>query len=268
MKKMSVVFLVLLILNSCSFIPFLSKNQPPFFFDSFIPMHQAEMVSYLDLQLNWDAKDPENEQLFYNVYFSRKSEPLKQLCKLHTETHYQLFFPLEAETKYHWKVTATDGRNAVESDTLVFETSYYFPDWWAQQNKDIYYFGVAAHARQRYSYSLAEENAEKNKHEFISKVVRDDMEVFLNEAAVFNETLLKMAEQIISIVAEHDFEQTKIDLHETKKVRQDYFRTYIRVTIPKEEYQKKLLSTIRSATYLYDELSFSQTFRQLDAEYH
>jgi len=266
MKKMSVVFLVLLIFNSCSFMPFLSKNQPPSFFDAFIPMHQSEMVSYQDLQLNWDAQDPENEQLFYNVYFSRKSEPLKQMSNKQTETHFQLFFPLDAETKYHWKITATDGRNTVESDTLVFETSYYFPDWWGQQNKDIYYFGVAAHSRQRYSYSLAEKNAEKNKHEFISKVVRDDMEVFLNEAAIL--TLLKMAEQIIPIIAKHDFEQTKVDLHETKKVRKDYFRTYIRVTIPKEEYQKKLLSTIRSARYLYDELSFSQSFRQLDAEYH
>lgn len=265
MKKICVVFS--LFLTNCAFLGFLTKNQPPFFVDAFIPMHQSEMVAYRDLQLNWDAQDPENDQLFYDVYFAKQSDPLQQMSKKQTETHYKIFFPLEAETKYHWKIVVTDGKNRVESDTLLFQTSYFFPEWWAKQDGDVYYYGIAANDRQRYAYSLAEKNAEKNKSEFLAEIVQEDMDRFIKEAGIFNVTLLKMAEQIIPIVANHDFVEAKVDLQETKQVRPDYYRTYIRVTIPRQEYEKKLLSAIRSARYLYQELSFSQSFRQLDVTY-
>jgi hypothetical protein len=269
MKKMSLGFLAALLLTNCTLINLLKKNQSPYFLDAFIPMHQSEMISYKDLQLNWEAVDPEQAPLFYDVYFGKAGDPLKQISKRQTEHFYPMFFTLEAETNYRWKIVAFDGRNTVESDTLAFQTSYYFPDWWAKQNEtgSLYYFGIATHEFQRYAYALAEENAQKSKREFLEKVVRDDMNRFVAEAGIMNETLKKMAEQVIQIVSNHDYSESKVDLQETKSVRRNFYRTYIRVEIPRGEYERKLIATIRNARFLYEELGFSNSFRKMDLEY-
>lgn len=269
MKKIAVMIPFIIILSNCSFLNILTKNKPPHFLDAFIPMHESEMISYEDLHLNWEAIDPEHDQLFYDVYFGKINDPLKQLSRRQQESFYPLFFTLEAEKDYRWKIVVSDGRNVVESDTLFFKTSYYFPDWWNQQNPagNIFYFGIATHEFQRFAYPLAEEDAKKKQAEFLEHIVRKDIKRFLDEAGINDSTLLKMAEQIIQLVAKHEFTGATIDLQETKAIRKNFFRTYVRVSVPRPEYNKKLLSAIRSARSLYSELNFSQSFRQLDLEY-
>ena len=265
-NKFLYVILISFSLTNCAFLKLLSRNQSPQFQPAFIPTNHAKMVDYKDLTLSWECFDPENDNLYYDLFLAKVDEPLKQITNRQKESRYQLFFPLESEIFYKWFIRVSDGKNVVDSDTLFFKTKYYFPQWWGEQNSShyLYYFGVGTHDFQKISFTLASENAEDNKIDMLSEVVQKDIQIYLEEAGINDKKLIQMANNVVQVVCAFNFDDVEYDLQETKRTKEGYYRTYIRAAITSRQYKRKLVSVIRKARPLYEELKYSLQFRKLD----
>lgn len=268
MKKMTLIVTVLILLLGCSFKNLLKKNLPPYFVNSYYPENKSENINYRTLTLKWECIDPENQELLYDIYFGDKIDALKIMSKDQKEQEYEIFFELYPETTYFYKIIAKDKKNLLESPLRQFSTDFYYPDWWEKQDKsNIYYFGVALHAKQTYSHTFASENAQKNKYNILKPVIKKQLDEFLFEVRVIDTLALKMAQQVMEVMAKADYEEAKIDKQDTMVTKLNYYRTYVRLAIPDKIWNKKLLKLVYNALPLYNELKFSTKFRQFELKY-
>ncbi len=268
MKKIVFVIVLLTVFTGCSIISLLKKNHPPVFSSDFFPTHKSEKISYQDLEIKWECGDPENNQLYFDLYFGDNSEELKLMNKKDKKQSCKIFFDLKPETKYYYKIVASDKKNIVESPLIQFSTNYYYPEWWEKTDKNkIYYYGVGLHEIQRYVQSLASENAKKQKYFFLKPQIKKQLDELLFEANVIDTLALKMAQQVMELMANDDYSTVEMDLQETIVTKLNFYRTYVRYGIPLRTWNTKLYRLIKSALPLYNEIKFSQKFRKFEEKY-
>ena len=78
----------------------------------------------IDSVINWTCKDPDQgDELVYDLYFGKNINPsiVKQGI---TDSFYDISYNLDLNTKYYWKIIATDKSGAsITSETWSFKTS-------------------------------------------------------------------------------------------------------------------------------------------------
>jgi len=268
MKKILFSLIIISLISGCAVLNIFKKNHPPVFSDDFSPKNESEKISYKNLDLKWECSDPENRNLTFDLYFGDNKEELKLISKKLTELNYSIFFELYPETDYYYKIIARDRKIIVESPLIQFKTNYYFPEWWNAQNKrNVYFFGVATNDVQKYSHTLATENARKMKYSFLKPIIKKQVDKLLYDANVVDTLALKMAQQVMEVMAKDDYSKAEMDLQETMVTKLNYYRTYVRYSIPMRTWNTKLYRLIKSALPLYNEIKFSQKFRKFEEKY-
>ena len=98
------------------------SNEPPYPPDDPHPVDLATDIQTVGVHLTWSADDPdENDVLTYNVYFDTHTDPGLVATSL-TETAHALP-PLDYDTVYFWRISATDSHGEVTfSPTWTFTT--------------------------------------------------------------------------------------------------------------------------------------------------
>jgi hypothetical protein len=268
MKKIVLIIVTVSFLSGCAILDLLKKNHPPVFSDEFVPSNKSEKVNYQNLEIKWNCFDPENRQLYFDLYLGDNPEDLKIVSKKTMLQSYSLFFDLYPETNYYFKIIASDKRNEVESPLIQFSTNFYYPEWWEKSDKkSIYYYGVALHDIQKFSHTLAAENAKKMKYSFLKPQIKKQIDELLFEASVFDTLALKMAQQVLEVMSNEDYLNEETDLQETMITKLGYYRTYTRYGIPLRTWNTRLYKLIKSALPLYNEIKFSPKFRKFEEKY-
>jgi hypothetical protein len=97
------------------------KNHQPEVPSSPSPVDGAINQS-VNVGLDWECSDPDNDQLFFDVYFGTNVDPQLIGSDVDQSEYYSLG-ELSYNTVYYWKVVAKDGVNLQSSPTWEFGTS-------------------------------------------------------------------------------------------------------------------------------------------------
>ncbi|MBN1165234.1 MAG: hypothetical protein JXB45_11690 [Candidatus Krumholzibacteriota bacterium] len=85
-----------------------------------MPVDQAEVVSPFT-SLNWNAWDPDGDDLTYDIYLGTDTSLVKSD---HPYTFYTPTLPLDIATTYYWMVVAKDAEHQISSPTWSFTTRF------------------------------------------------------------------------------------------------------------------------------------------------
>ncbi len=86
---------------------FITQNRPPYQPSTPSPLNGAD-AQLVNPTLTWNGGDPDGDTVTYTVYFDTNSNPTTQKCT-GTTTSCSVS-GLNYNTKYYWKVTASDGK--------------------------------------------------------------------------------------------------------------------------------------------------------------
>jgi uncharacterized protein (TIGR02145 family) len=92
--------------------PSMPSNPNPTIGSQFIPLDQI---------ITWQCSDPENDQLTFNIFFGTASPP--PIVVSNTNEFSYKTYSLERETKYYWKVDASDGHSTTTGTIWDFTTT-------------------------------------------------------------------------------------------------------------------------------------------------
>jgi len=244
-------------------------NSPPDKPSNPFPEDKSENIEIENLTLKWNCSDPDNDSLKYYVFLGKekKLDSLDLIIDDLKESSYKTKIP-ENDTDYYWKIIAFNGEFRTESDTWSFETEHYFPDWWLiQDNPDfVYSFGIDKNESQINSHNIAFEKAVDEKNIFIKTYLENLLKKFILEANVTDPLSLNMKEKLIEVVSGKEYPDFFMSRQETIIINSKYYKTYVRIHIPKKTINKKLYEKIILAKKLFEELQFSSSFQRFIKE--
>lgn len=94
-------------------------NRPPSTPTNPSPENNASVFE-TDVLLSWVSSDPDEDLLFYDLYFGESSNP--PLIRQNLSSSNMLIQNLEKNKKYYWKVVAKDGNTSTEGPVWNFYT--------------------------------------------------------------------------------------------------------------------------------------------------
>jgi len=267
MKIIKFIILYIVFISGCSLVKLSHTNNQPENPTNLLPPNELVDVEVNSLKLSWQCVDEDNKPI-YTLYLSRDSkiDSLDLVSETIVENSY-ILNDLKHEQKYFWKIRAFDGSNIVESQIMKFTTKPFYPDWWGKQDNAEYFysFGTGVNNSQIESQNIAREN--ENKADLVQNYTDSLMKLYLTEAIVSDPILLKMSDQIVKIVSNHEFSSSFLTRQETMIIPENKYRSYIRLNIPKSEIREVLLMKVKSASKLYNELIYSASFQELQKEF-
>ena len=89
---------------------------------------------------------------------------------------------------------------------------------------------------------------------------------FEQEAGVNNPQVLALTSKVVKVIADTKFTNALVTKQETIITDDNRYKTFVRVSIPKDSINKKLANQIRNEEALYNEFKASQAFQELDKE--
>ncbi|WGS64187.1 fibronectin type III domain-containing protein [Marinitoga aeolica] len=111
--------------TSISDIATFMTNEKPIFKD-ISPENNEKNINLMP-ELKWNFEDPDDEILYYNLYFSKSSESLSLIATL-TENRYKFNYYLFPQTTYKWEVVAYDSKNASATSKISYFTTTSLPE--------------------------------------------------------------------------------------------------------------------------------------------
>jgi len=267
MKIIGYIILFIVLISGCSLHKLSHTNHPPEIPSNLTTEFGSIDVEIDSLKLNWECTDEDSKPVF-TLYLSQDPiiDSLDIVSESIIENSYVLN-DLKHEQEYFWKIRVFDGKNTVESKVMKFTTKPFYPDWWGRQGNAeyLYSFGTGVDSSQIESQNLAKEN-EKIK-ELVQNYADSLMKLYIAEAIVSDPISLKMSDQVVNIVSNHEFTNSFLTRQETMIIPKNNYRSYIRLNIPKSEIREVLLKKVKSASKLYNELIYSASFQKLQKEF-
>ena len=144
----------------------------------------------------------------------------------------------------------------------------YYPDWWQVQDSDEYVhsFGMATKVSQNMSYDAAYANAMLQAAQYVEAYVKGMVKNFEQEAGVNNPQVLALTSKVVKVIADTKFTNALVTKQETIITDNNRYKTFVRVSIPKDSINKKLANQIKNEEALYNEFKATQAFKELDKE--
>lgn len=99
----------------------IKANHPPNVPNNPNPGNETKAVS-LHTNLSWKGGDPDNDTVFYDLYFGQNTTPSKKAGNL-TNTTYTSLGTLSYNTIYYWRIIATDNHSASTNGPLWMFTT-------------------------------------------------------------------------------------------------------------------------------------------------
>jgi len=145
----------------------------------------------------------------------------------------------------------------------------YYPGWWRTQDSPDYVFtyGVGEKVSQNSSFDAAKANAMLEAAQYVESYVQGMVKNYEEEAGVNNPQVLAVVTKVVKDVAKAKFTNTLVNQQETLIVDTDAgkrYKTFVRVSIPKDSINKNMLNKIKNEEALYNQFKASQAFDDLE----
>lgn len=120
MRTQFMIFSIMLVLFACSKSedPNLAPNQP-----TIVSPVDGATCETLRPSLSWEASDPENNDLTYNLWMGTSEGNLSIVSENTQHSRYTPNENLKNATKYYWQVEANDGNSSTKSQIASFSTT-------------------------------------------------------------------------------------------------------------------------------------------------
>jgi len=147
----------------------------------------------------------------------------------------------------------------------------YFPDWWMVQDDPNYVhtFGIGEKVTQNSSYDAAKANAMLEAAQYVESYVKGMVKNYEEEAGVNNPQVLAVVTKVVKNVSKAKFSNTMVTKQEAIIIDTDNgkrYKTFVRVSIPKDTINKNLVNKIKNEEALYNQFKASQAFQDLEKE--
>ncbi len=159
--------------------------------------------------------------------------------------------------------TACGGNGNTNSVKKVYE-----PEWYRLQDnvEFVQVYGKSVKVSENSSYDAAYANAMLEAALYVETYVKGMIKNYEEEAGVNNPQLLALVSKVVKAVASAKFNNTLVTKQETIVTAENRFKTFVRVSIPKEAVNKNLVNKIKNEEALYNQFKASQAFGELEEE--
>lgn len=142
------------------------------------------------------------------------------------------------------------------------------PDWYDLQDNAEYVqtFGKAVKVSEGAAYDAAYANAMLQAAQYVESYVKGMVKNYNSESGVENPQVLASVEKVVKVVSNSKFANTMVTKRETIMTEENRFKTFVRVSIPKEAVNKNLVNQIKNEEALYNQFKASQAFDELENE--
>ncbi len=142
------------------------------------------------------------------------------------------------------------------------------PDWWGiQDNADyVYAYGKAEKVSENASSDAAVANAYLEAAQYVKSHVKGMLKNYLEEAGNENPEVTSLTSKVVKVVSNAKFQNTTVTKRETYQMANNRYKTFVRLSIPKAEINKNLLSQVKHEEALYNQFKASQSFKELENE--
>ncbi|OPX25957.1 MAG: hypothetical protein B1H06_06715 [Candidatus Cloacimonas sp. 4484_143] len=144
----------------------------------------------------------------------------------------------------------------------------YYPDWWQEQTSPDYVqtYGMGTKVSETTSYDAAYSNAMLAAAQYVEAYVKGMVKNYEEEAGVENPQVLALTSKVVKTVSNAKFNNVMVTKQETIVTEDNKYKTYVRVSVPKEAVNKNLLNQIKNEEALYNQFKASQAFDELEDE--
>ncbi len=158
-------------------------------------------------------------------------------------------------------LTACSSGKKEKAPTPVFE-----PDWFGLQGDPdfVYTYGQAEKVSQNASEQAAYANAMQEAAQYVEAHVQSMIKNYTEEAGVEDPQVLALTSSVTRVVSNAKFSGTQISRRQSYVTDENRYKTFIRVSIPKDEIDRSLRNQIRNEEALYNQFKASQAFQELD----
>lgn len=96
-----------------------SLNNPPNVPNNIYPQEKSKVGSK-EFRFRWEATDPDNDTLVYDLYFGLVKEELELIASNIKEKYFDFKYELKEDTQYYWQVIAKDKYSQREGIKTLF----------------------------------------------------------------------------------------------------------------------------------------------------
>lgn len=144
----------------------------------------------------------------------------------------------------------------------------YHPDWWQTQDSPDYVqtYGQAEKVAENTSYDAAYANAMLMAAQYVESYVKGMVKNYEEEAGVNDPQVLALTSKVVKVVSNAKFENAMVSKQETVITENKRYKTFVRVSVPKDAINKNMLNKIKNEEALYNQFKASQAFDELEKE--
>jgi len=144
----------------------------------------------------------------------------------------------------------------------------YQPDWWRVQDSPDYVqsYGMDTKVNQNASYNAAYANAMQGASNYVESYVQSMIKNYVEEAGVENPQVLALTSSTAKVISKAKFNGVMVTKQETVITEEGRYKTFVRVSVPKEAVNKNMLNQIKNEEALYNQFKASQSFGELEKE--
>ena len=142
------------------------------------------------------------------------------------------------------------------------------PEWYDLQENAEYVqtYGKAVKMSESAAYDAAYANAMLQAAQYVESYVKGMVKNYNSESGIENPQVLASIEKVVKVISNAKFDKTMVTKRETIITDKDRFKTFVRVSIPKEAVNKNLINQIKNEEALYNQFKASQAFEELENE--
>ncbi|MCD4819068.1 MAG: hypothetical protein K8S23_10295 [Candidatus Cloacimonetes bacterium] len=148
----------------------------------------------------------------------------------------------------------------------------YYPDWWDLQGDPSYVqtYGIGEKVSENSSYDAAQSNAMLAAAQYVESHVKGMVKNYEEEVGVDNPTVTALTSKVVKNVSNATFTKVMVTKREVTIIKDDNgtkkYKTYVRVSIPKDTVNENLVNQIKKEEALYNSFKASQAFKELEHE--
>ncbi len=158
-------------------------------------------------------------------------------------------------------ITGCSGGKVASGPKEVFQ-----PDWYGLQGDPEYVFtyGQSEKVSQNAAESAAYANAMQEAAQYVEAHVQSMIKNYVEESGVEDPQVLSLTSSVARVVANAKFTGTQITQRRTYTMENNRYKSFVRVSIPKNEVNRNLRNQIKNEEALYNQFKASQAFNELD----
>ncbi len=142
------------------------------------------------------------------------------------------------------------------------------PDWYDVEGdeENIFVYGTATKITQNASYNSAYVMAQQKAANYVQVHVKGMIKDFMEEAGVDNPQVTALTSNVVKVVSNAEFRGSKVVKKQVFTNEQGRYVTFVRLAVPRDEVDRKMMNQIKQEEALYNQFKASQGFNELDEE--